>query len=283
MITMPNITSDIEANDYLIALSGSTIVVKYGGSVIAGGAAEDAFVHDCATLYRAGVRLVIVHGGGAAVTATAARLGVETRFIEGQRYTDTAMMEVLTMVLAGRVNTDLVRLLTSATLPAVGLSGVDGTLLVAEKLTSNEGTDLGYVGDVASVNKSLIDTLVDNGYIPVVATVAADSNGTLYNINADLAAAALAGALGADILLFMSDVTGVVVDGEVARSLTADDIENLVKSGEISGGMIPKTSAALAALRKGAFETRILDGREIGALGDALVGEFRGTTIILGE
>lgn len=266
-----------------LALKGSTVVIKYGGSVISGGEVDLAFARDCVMLYNAGVRLVVVHGGGAAVTSTAARLGVDTRFVNGQRYTDQAMIEVVTMVLAGTVNTEIVRLLSSATLPAVGISGVDGKLMIAEKLLSTDGADIGLVGDVASVNISLINTLVDNGYIPVVATVSADNDGTLYNINADLVAGALAGTLRADLLLFMSDVAGVVVDGTVVASLTAQEIEYLVRSGSITGGMIPKTNAALAALRNGVAETRILDGREAGALGNAVAGSSHGTTITLDE
>lgn len=270
-------------DEAVLALGGSTVVVKYGGSVISGGDVDRAFARDCAMLYSAGVRLVIVHGGGSAVTSTAARLGIETRFVNGQRYTDQATIEVVTMVLAGTVNTNIVRLLSSVELPAVGISGVDAKLMIAEKLPqADEEVDIGLVGTVTSVNSTLIDTLVNNGYIPVVATVSASEDGTLYNVNADLAAGALAGALKADLLLFMSDVAGIIVDGEVASSLTAEEIESLVASGAITGGMIPKTNAALSALHSGVVEARILDGRESGALGKAIAGNIlAGTTINL--
>lgn len=258
-------------------IAGRTVVIKYGGAAMAASGPDSGFVRDLIALRSTGARVVVVHGGGSEVTALAARLEVEAEFVNGQRRTDSRMMEAVTMALAGTVNTELVRLINFLGGAAVGLSGVDGDLLRARRLAE---PDLGLVGVVEDVNVPLLDLLLRAGYIPVIATVGSGEAGAVYNINADVAAGAVAGALGAEMLVYMSDVEGVRRDGELLPEITPEDARELILLGVIHGGMVPKVESALAALAGGVRSVHIIDGRVPGTLQGVLQGRCNGTAII---
>ncbi len=258
-------------------LAGRTVVVKYGGAAMAASGPDGDFVREIIALRSAGARVVVVHGGGSEVTALAARLEVEAEFVKGQRRTDSRMMQAVTMALAGTVNTELVRLINSLGGAAVGLSGVDGDLLRARRLAE---PDLGLVGVVDAVNVPLLDLLLGAGYIPVIATIGSGEAGAVYNINADVAAGAVAGAMGAGMLVYMSDVEGVCRDGGLLSEITPEEARELILLGVIHGGMVPKVESALAALEGGVRSVHIIDGRVPGTLRGVLEGRRSGTAII---
>ncbi len=255
------------------------VVIKCGGAAIESGGTEHELVGAIAEAVASGIRCVVLHGGGPETTALAGRLGIESRFVAGQRVTDAAMLEAATMTLAGSINKRLVRALCDAGVPAVGLSGVDGSLIRAE--ITDRTRALGLVGEPSGVNGSLLDLLLSAGYLPVVAPVAF-GEGTILNVNADLAAAAVAGALGAGSLIYVTDVPGIMVDGAVVERMTPEEATALIDGGIVTGGMIPKVRTALDALRKGAGRVRIVQGRAE-SLRRGLAGEPVGTAIELGD
>ncbi len=270
------------SGDRLAHLRGRTIVVKYGGAAMEGSGLRELFAADVARLAAAGVRVVIVHGGGAEITRTAAALGHQTAFIDGQRVTDREMAGIVLMVLAGRTNKEVVRLFAGAGARAVGLSGVDGGLILARKLRPN-GLDLGFVGEAETVDTSLVTTLLDGGFLPVIAPTALGADNEVYNVNADVAASAVAVALGAAMLIYVSDVAGVMVDGAVALQLTPEGARELIGAGIISGGMIPKIESAIDALDHGVGAVSIVDGRDPGALARHLTAGLAGTRIVASD
>jgi acetylglutamate kinase len=207
-----------------------------------------------------GIKPVIVHGGGPAVTQLSARLGIETTFVDGLRVTDADTLDVATMVLAGKLNTDVVATLVAGGVRAVGLSGVDGQLLLARKA---DGPDLGFVGEVVHVDAGVIATLLDAAFVPVVASIAMDGTGQAYNVNADVVAAELAVALGAHKLVYLNDVPGLVgPSGDLLSELSASNAEELLATrGVVDGGMIPKLESAIRALRAGIERVHLVDGR----------------------
>lgn len=254
-----------------------TLVVKCGGSAM--DALPEGFFADLAALPRSGMAPVVVHGGGPAISALLARLGIAPAFVNGLRVTDEATLEVVEMVLAGTINKQLVRRIWRAGGRALGLSGSDGALLVAEPIPG----PLGRVATVKRVNADLIRQVLALGYIPVIAPVGMDEAGQAYNINADTAAGAVARALAAERVVLVTDVPGIWVDDGGARRvldvLDADEAEALIAQGVITGGMIPKVRAALDAL-DAAEEVRIVDGREPGVLQRVAAGEAVGTRIV---
>ena len=244
---------------YVAAWRGRTVVVKLGGSALEAGG-PGTLAADLVALSRAGVRPVLVHGGGPEITRMLERLGQPTAFVDGLRVTDAATIEVVEMVLAGRVNKQLVVDLQQAGGEAVGLSGVDGGLLAARPHPA--GPALGFVGEVAAVRPGVVERLLDAGVIPVVATLGLGEAGQRYNLNADTAAAALAVALRADKLIFLTDVPGIfrpADDGpRLLPELDADSAGSLLADGTLSGGMIPKVAACLAALSGGVASAHIV-------------------------
>jgi acetylglutamate kinase len=268
-----------EQNAQSVGLAGQWVVIKYGGAAMSGEYTDAMFAADLIALADAGAHPVVVHGGGAEMTRVAATMGIEAEFVAGQRRTDARMLEVVMMVLAGSINKGLVATIGSVGGSAVGLCGADNRLLAARRLRSGAG-DLGFVGEVTKVNTSLLGLLREGGMIPVIAPVGIGDGGELYNINADLAAGAVAGALGASMLIYMSNIPGVKVGGEVTPRLTRGEATKLIADGEISGGMIPKVSSAFAALDAGAAMVRIIDGRAPGPLRDLLAGAGCGTAIV---
>ena len=250
----------IEALPYIQRYEGKTFVIKYGGAAMVDDGLKESFAQDVSLLKKIGIRIVIVHGGGREVTEIAAKLGLETRFINGQRYTDDAMMDVVQMVLAGGTNKDIVARINQHAGEAVGLCGIDADLLRVEKATDN-GTDLGLVGAVTDVNTALLSMLLDHNTMPVIAPVGVDKAWKAHNINADLAAASVAAALRAEKLVYLSDVEGVLVNGTLVKSLTKDDAGRLMESGIIINGMIPKIRSAFNALEAGVEKVHMIDGR----------------------
>ena len=256
----------VEALPYIQEYYGQTVVVKYGGNAMINEELKDAVIHDIVLLSLVGVKVVVVHGGGPEISEMLKKTGKQSKFVKGLRYTDRETMDIVQMVLCGKVNKDLVTLLSKAGGKGVGLGGMDGGLFKAKRLTDEEGTDFGYVGDIVDVNpQPVIDTL-SKGYIPVVSTVAegidADTN---YNINADTAAAKLAIALGAKKLILLTDVRGLLRDPKdeetLIHKLKVSEVPALIKEGVISGGMIPKVDCCVEAVRKGVERANIQDGR----------------------
>lgn len=253
----------IEALPYIRRFSGKIVVVKYGGSAMVDKDLRGSIIQDISLLKFVGILPIIVHGGGPAINSMLKQVGVESRFVNGLRVTDDQTMEITEMVLSGHVNKDLVRLLQLQGLNAVGISGKDGRLFTVVKNTSLE-EDLGFVGEIAGVNPGILRTLLENDFVPVVAPVSMDDEGTTYNINADDAAVALAVGLKAEKLVFLTDVPGVLrntedPDSRISRIGTGE-LEALMKDGTISGGMVPKTRCAVDAVRGGTRTVHIIDG-----------------------
>ncbi len=253
----------IDALPYIQRYNQKIIVVKYGGNAMTNEALKEAVMSDIVLLSLVGIRVVLVHGGGPEISDMLHRLNIESRFVGGLRYTDAETAEVVRMVLAGKVNKELVSHLTRHQGQALGLCGIDGELLRATKKESKP--DVGLVGEITEVNTKPILMALDNGYIPVIATVACGADGQVYNVNADTAAAAIAAALGAENLILMTDIAGLLRDKNdpetLIPSVSISEVQNLKKQGVISGGMIPKIDCCVEAIRRGVKKAVIIDGR----------------------
>ncbi len=265
---------------HLEELAGHVLVVKYGGAAMTSPEKAARWARDLVLLHEVGVRPLVVHGGGPALTSAMARMGIETSFVDGHRVTNADAAEVAEMVLSGRVNKQVVSLLQRAGGKAVGLSGTDGGMIVVGRHRPG-GTDVGFVGRVDALDTGLLWLLLENGYIPVVSSTAADPSGQPHNINADVVTGAVAGAVGATEAVFLSDVAGVMADGVLQRRLTASEAEDLVAAGVAGGGMRPKVEAAIAALGAGVDRVHLIDGRERHALlREILSDQGLGTIIV---
>ena len=254
----------LEALPFMREHAGKAIVVKVGGAAMGSGGLAPWFAEDVALLRSVGIRPVVVHGGGPAVTTMSSRLGIEATFVDGLRVTDAATLDVATMVLAGKLNTEVVGRLVVGGVDAVGLSGVDGRLLLARKQPADDGApDLGFVGEVVHVRAQVLTALLDEGFVPVVASIAVDEGGQAYNVNADVVACELAVALGAEKLVYLSDVPGLIgPTGELLSELGAQQcLDLLATGGVITGGMIPKIESAVQALKAGIGRVHLVDGR----------------------
>ncbi|MGI5252904.1 acetylglutamate kinase [Actinacidiphila glaucinigra] len=258
-------------------LRGRTVVVKFGGHAMTEGPLLRSFAEDVVRLRRTGVRTVVVHGGGPQISAQLDRLGVPAKFLGGQRVTTPETLDVVRMVLAGKVQRELVRLLNEHGPYAVGLTGEDAHTLTAVRRYAEVGgelLDIGLVGDVTEVNTAALDVLLDHGHVPVVSPLGRGTDGEVYNVNADAAAGALAAALGAEALVVLTDVPGVYADWprreRVLDRLTATELELVLPS--LGGGMVPKMESCLRAVRAGVRTARVLDGRVPHALLRALTG-----------
>ena len=253
----------VQALPYIQQYYGQTIVIKYGGNAMINEELKQAVMSDIVLMQLIGVNVVLVHGGGPEISAMLKKTGKESRFVNGLRYTDEETMDIVQMVLAGKVNKDLVQLLQRNSGRAVGLCGMDGDLLRAEKLTASE--DLGYVGEIIDVNTEIIEDLTAKGYIPVISTVAAGVDGHAYNINADIAAAHIAAKLNAKKLILMTDIRGLLRDRNDESTLipvvNVSSVPKLQHDGIISGGMIPKIQCCVEAVRRGVSRAHIIDGR----------------------
>ncbi len=260
----------IECLPYIKSFYGETIVIKYGGHAMKDERLKKAFALNIALLRYVGIKPVIVHGGGPQIGKMLEQLNIQSTFLQGQRVTDDATMDVVEMVLVGRVNKEIVNLLNLAGVKAVGLSGKDGHLIQARKLEmvvksedrAPEIIDLGKVGEVMSVDTKLINVLSDDGFIPVIAPVGVDADGATYNINADSVAGGVAAALKAKRLLLLTDVSGVLdAGGALIPTIEMDKAWSLFEDGTIKGGMIPKIKCCLEALQEGVEKAMIIDGR----------------------
>lgn len=255
----------IDALPYIQKYNNKILVIKYGGNAMTNKELKDAVMTDIVLLSLVGVKVVLVHGGGPEINDMLKRLGIESRFVNGLRYTDEATVDVVKMVLAGKVNKELVQLLAQHKGSAVGLCGIDGGMLTAKKMTSGDGQDLGFVGEITKVNtKPILDALA-NGNVPIIATVATDEDGNTYNVNADTAAARIAAELGAENLILMTDIAGLLRDKDDPSTLISEvnvsEVPFLKMQGIISGGMIPKIDCCVEAVRRGVNKTVIIDGR----------------------
>ncbi|RKP47225.1 acetylglutamate kinase [Cohnella endophytica] len=261
-------------------MSNQRFVMKCGGSTLA--ALPDAFFEDLRKLQASGTQPVIVHGGGPAINETLGKLGIESRFLNGLRVTDEATLDVVEMVLAGRINKEIVRKLQQNGARSIGLSGTDGKLIEAKPVANAH--EVGLVGDVTGVNASLVEGIIELGYLPVIAPIGIDEAGQRYNINADTAAGAVASELGVDTMIVVTDVPGIMrtVNGEkvVLPRVTFADIEEMIKSEEIYGGMIPKVRAAMCCLHGNVKEVLIVDGSADRVLSRAVTDGGIGTRIV---
>lgn len=253
----------VQAMPYIQKYAGKTVVVKYGGNAMINEELKSAVMSDIVLLQLVGVNVVLVHGGGPEINAMLKKTGKESKFVNGMRVTDEETIDIVQMVLAGKVNKSLANQLNLSGGKAIGLCGLDGNLLKAEKQTKNG--DIGFVGDITDVDVTVINDVINSGYIPVIATVAGGSKGEVYNINADIAAAAIAAKLNAQKLILMTDVRGLLRDKDDEDTLISvvnvSDVPRLKNEGIISGGMIPKIDCCVEAVRQGVDRAHILDGR----------------------
>ncbi|KAJ0695336.1 putative acetylglutamate kinase [Helianthus annuus] len=271
-----------EALPFIQSFRGKTVVVKYGGAAMKSEALQASVIADLVLLSCIGLRIVFVHGGGPEINHWLNRLGIQSSFLNGLRVTDASTMEIVSMVLVGKVNKHLVGLINKAGATAVGLCGTDGRIFTA--VPSPHADQLGFVGEIASVDTSVLEPLVKDGYIPVIASVAADGTGQSYNINADTAAGELAAALGAEKLLLLTDVAGILEDkddpGSLVKEIDVGGVRRMMDDGKIAGGMIPKVSCCVKALGKGVKTASIIDGRlDHSLLLEILTDEGAGTMI----
>ena len=256
---------------YMLAYDGKVVVVKYGGHAMGDPELAKAFARDITLLETSGARPIVVHGGGPQIGEMLKRLDIKSEFRSGLRVTDQKTVEVVEMVLAGAINKEIVMAINAEGGKAVGLSGKDGNMVFAEKVTRTEVdadsniekvVDLGFVGEPKTVNRAVIDMVLGTGLIPVIAPVAPGTDGNTYNVNADTFAGAIAGALGATRLLFLTDVAGVLdKSGELIKELTVAEVHRLIADGTITGGMIPKVETCIDALKRGVEGVVILNGK----------------------
>ncbi|WP_114489727.1 acetylglutamate kinase [Halanaerobium sp. ST460_2HS_T2] len=255
----------IEALPYFKDFFGKTFVIKYGGSIMADPKLKEKLIEDITLLKYVGINPVIVHGGGPAINKTLDRLNIEANFIDGLRVTDKETMEIVEMVLSAQINKEIVALINKMQAKAVGVSGKDGNLIKAKKKEfSNPKKDLGFVGEVEKINPELIEKLIEDGYIPVIAPVGVNDDGEGLNINADAVAGELAAALKAEKLIYLTDVNGIRFEAKDPESrvsqLTFSEIKQWISEGKIQGGMLPKVEGCMRAVESGVIRTHILNG-----------------------
>lgn len=274
----------IEALPYIQKFAGKTVVVKYGGNAMINEDLKQQVMEDIVLLHLIGVKVVLVHGGGPEITDMLAKVGKESLFVDGLRVTDKETADIVQMVLAGKINKSLVNLLGTKGGKAMGISGMDAHLIEAEVKDER----LGFVGRITKVNVEPVNNLLAHDYIPVISTVGCDKQGNVYNINADTAAAYIAGALKAERLISMTDIAGILRDKDDPTSLIpcidTNEAKNLFEDGTISGGMIPKVECCLEAIEKGVRKVIIMDGRvPHSLLIETLTDEGAGTMVVPGE
>ena len=268
---------------YIKKYSGKTVVIKYGGNAMINEQLKQQVMEDIVLLWLIGVKVVLIHGGGPEISDLMSKLGKKPQFVDGLRVTDQETIDIVQMVLAGKVNKSLVNLLQTKGGHAVGLSGIDGGIIEAK--IKNEA--LGFVGQITKIRTQPITDMLEKNYIPVVSTVASDRQGNVYNINGDTAAAWIAGALGAERLIMMTDIAGILENKDdpstLISQITMEDAKKLYDSGVISGGMIPKVDCCIEALEKGVNNVIIMDGRiPHSILMELLTDEGAGTMVTKG-
>lgn len=255
----------IDALPYIQKYGNKIVVIKYGGNAMTNEELKNCVMSDLVLLSLVGIKVVLVHGGGPEINDMLKKLNIESKFISGLRYTGADTINVVKMVLSGKVNKELVQLIHLHNGKALGICGIDGNMLKAQRAYGANGEDLGYVGKITSVNSQPILDALDNGYIPVIATVATDDDGNTYNINADTAAARIAAELKAENLILMTDIAGLLRDKDDPSTLipfvNVSEVPFMKRQGIISGGMIPKIDCCVEAVRRGVSKTAIIDGR----------------------
>lgn len=253
----------IDALPYIQKYNNKIVVVKYGGNAMTNNELKEAVMSDIVLLSLIGIKVVLVHGGGPEINEMLKKLNIESKFINGLRYTDKDTIDVVKMVLSGKVNKELVSLLQQHNGKAIGLCGIDGEMLLAEKKQSE--VDLGYVGEIKKVNTKPITDALNNGYVPVIATIGVGKDGQSYNINADTASSRIASELGAENLILMTDIVGLLRNKDdistLIPSVNVSEVPFMKRQGIISGGMIPKIDCCVEAVRRGVKRTSIIDGR----------------------
>ncbi|MEI7541952.1 MAG: acetylglutamate kinase [bacterium] len=270
----------VEALPFIKKFNGATFVIKYGGSAMTDEKYKKLFIQDIALLSLVGVKIVLVHGGGDDISGMLKKLGKVPKFVDGHRVTDKETLEVVEMVLVGKVNKEIVKNINMHGLQALGMSGKDGNLIMAKKKKSN-GKDIGFVGEVTSVNTKLLATLDREGYIPVIAPIGVDALGNGYNINADMVAGAIAEAMKADKLIYLTDTDGVKIGGKYTHSIKVKDVTKYIKAKDITGGMLPKILSAKTAIEAGVKKVHIINGtKEHSMLLEIFTNEGIGTEIV---
>lgn len=269
-----------QALPYIQKYYGKVVVIKYGGNAMTDDKLKLEVMEDIALLRLVGVKVVLVHGGGPEISGMMTKLGKKTEFIDGLRVTDRETVDIVQMVLAGKVNKSLVAMLEQLGTAAAGISGMDGKLIEAEMKDER----LGYVGNIKKINIGIVNDLLENNYIPVISTLGFDKSGNIYNINGDTAAAYIAGAIGAKRLILMTDIAGVMLDKDdpstLIRNMTISDAHKLREQNVISGGMIPKVQCCIDAISKGVDKVIIMDGRvHHSILMELLTDEGAGTMV----
>ena len=258
----------IEALPYIKKFAGKTFVIKYGGSIMENEKSKLAFIEDVALLKLVGINVVIVHGGGKKITEMLNTMNIPVNFKNGLRVTDHATVEIVEMVLSGKINKEITGELCKHGLSAIGISGRDGSLLKAVKVYAYNGeekVDIGFVGEITHVNKDLINNLVEDGYVPVVSPVAEDDEGNVYNVNADYVAESISSAIKAEKLILLSDIKGLYKDvkdeATFISSIKVGEVRELISQGAIDGGMIPKMDCCIKAIEEGTKDVHLIDGR----------------------
>ncbi len=269
--SMEKVQAIVEALPYIKEFHGSCMVIKIGGNAMVSEGMLEKTIRDILLLYFVGIRPVVVHGGGPEISEKMEKFGIKPKFVDGLRITDEATLEVVEMVLDGKINSKIVTTFIKHGGKAVGLSGRDGLLVIARKKVKKkvEGSreviiDLGYVGETEYVNPEILQILMDNGFIPVISPVAADLEGRLYNINADIVAGNIAAALKAKKLIVLTDVSGILRDlndpNSLVSRMSVSELEDMLRSGKLAGGMVPKAEAVIQALKGGVEKAHIING-----------------------
>lgn len=250
----------IEALPYIKKFSGETIVVKYGGSLMVNDALKPLFAQNIVLLRYVGINIIIVHGGGKEISRWMNRVGKEAVFVDGQRFTDSETMEITEMVVSGKINSEVVGLINQQGGRAVTLSGKSANLFTARRIRSKKNEDLGFVGSIEKVDTSLLHTLCNTGYIPVISPVSCDENGNSLNLNADNVAAGIAIAMEAKKLIYLTDVDGLITDGTLNEAISYPKAKALMSHPDVGGGMLPKMECALRAIENGVSNVHIING-----------------------
>ncbi len=256
----------IEALPYIQQFTGKIVVIKYGGAAMIDKELKASFAQDISLLHHLGMKIIIVHGGGKEMTELAEKLQLETQFVQGKRVTNEAMLDIVKMVLAGKINKEIVCNLNRQNIKAIGISGQDGDLLKCRKAFLPTGEDIGWVGEIIHVNTKILLDMLEDGLIPVIAPVGYDDDGNSYNINADDAAGDIASAFPAEKLIYLSDVAGVMIDNKRIASLNEETANAMIANGQITKGMIPKVNSAFDTLNQGVKKVHMLDGRVLHSL-----------------
>ena len=256
----------IEALPYIQQFTGKIVVIKYGGAAMIDKELKASFAQDISLLHHLGIKIVIVHGGGKEMTELAEKLQLETQFVQGKRVTNEAMLDIVKMVLAGKINKEIVCNLNRQNIKAIGISGQDGDLLKCRKAFLPTGEDIGWVGEIIRVNTKILLDMLEDGLIPVIAPVGYDDDGNSYNINADDAAGDIASAFPAEKLIYLSDVAGVMIDDKRIATLNEEMANAMIANGQITKGMIPKVNSAFDTLNQGVKKVHMLDGRVLHSL-----------------